>query len=130
MKNKIYYRWMATGALITGLYVALGAFGAHGLEGHLDVKSMATYQTALRYMVIHSLGLIVVNGLSRNDNDSIKAYNWLVVGGLLLFSCSLLIHACKDLLGIEINVFAMLAPVGGLSFIAAWLVLGFKWLRK
>lgn len=122
--------WMAIAGIIFALYVALGAFGAHGLENKLSSSQANTYQTALRYMVIHAIGLMLVNLSFAVLSKSNEWVNWLFVGGMLLFSVSLLIHACKDLLGISINVFALIAPLGGLSYIAGWIVYTFTLLKK
>ncbi len=114
--------WIGLGGLICALYVILGAFGAHGLESKLDAKNMETYQTAVRYMIIHGLGMIVINLAFFSLHKFNKWVNWLMVSGLLLFSGSLLVHATRELLGLNIDVFAMLAPIGGLCFVFSWLV--------
>ena len=122
--------WMAFAGIIFALYVALGAFGAHGLENKLTTAQSNTYQTALRYLVLHAIGLLLVNisfGMLNKSNDWV---NWLFVGGMVLFSLSLLIHACKDLLGVSVNVFALIAPLGGLSYIAGWIIYAITLLKK
>ena len=57
--------WNLTGAILMGLGVALGAFGAHGLRGRLDAYSMGIYEKAVFYQFIHSLGLLVVSYLPK-----------------------------------------------------------------
>jgi uncharacterized membrane protein YgdD (TMEM256/DUF423 family) len=118
----ITIKWMVFGAIICALYVALGAFGSHGLEGKLTAKQLTTYNTGLRYMIIHGLALILTN-LSYIILEKYNAWtNRFAAAGLLLFSVSLLIHATKDLLGIDVNVFALLAPIGGFSYIIFWIL--------
>lgn len=114
------------GALICALYVAFGAFGAHGLKSKISPEQLGTYETGLRYMIIHGLGIILLNSIALQTGVSTKWTNTLFYIGLLLFSVSLMIHGVKDLLGIEVNVFALVAPIGGLSFIAGWLSFIFK----
>ena len=109
------------GAVVCAIYVALVAFGAHGLKPLLTDAQINTYETGLRYMIVHDLALIVVNLVYRTLNTYYSWTNRFFYLGLVLFSLSLLIHATKDLIGIEVNVFAMLAPIGGLSFIGGWL---------
>ncbi|MEY2924359.1 MAG: hypothetical protein RLZZ337_907 [Bacteroidota bacterium] len=127
---EIARNWIVIGSIICALYVALGAFGSHGLEGRLTDKQLGTYNTGLRYMIIHGMALIVIN----LTFIVLKQYNpWVngfVVAGLLLFSLSLLIHATKGLLGIQVNVFALLAPIGGLSYIVSWILFGITIFRK
>ncbi|PSQ92148.1 MAG: hypothetical protein BRD57_03335 [Proteobacteria bacterium SW_6_67_9] len=52
-------RWALMGAAASGLLaVALGAFGAHGLEDRLGDRA-GVYDTALRYHFVHTLALAV-----------------------------------------------------------------------
>lgn len=115
--------WVAS--IICSLYVALGAFGAHGLEHKLSLSQLGTYNTGLRYLIIHALGLILMNLtfiVKGKFNIGVPIGTYL---GMILFSLSLVIHATKDLLGIEVDVFAMLAPIGGLCYIFAWLLFAY-----
>lgn len=123
-------KWMATGGILCALYVTLGAFGAHGLEDSLDANSMQTYQTGLRYWIIHSLALILVNYIGSQLKTSFTWSNYLFSAGIILFSFGLMIHAIKDLIGFDLNVFAMMAPIGGFSFVIAWILFSVKLLRK
>lgn len=113
-------------AILCAIYVTLGAFGAHGLKDKLSVLDLATYETGLRYLIIHALGIILVN----TSYHQLAIYNsWtirLFYAGIILFSGSLIIHATRHLLGFDMNVFALIAPIGGLCFIAGWLVYFFS----
>lgn len=123
-------KWMATGGLLCALYVTLGAFGAHGLEDSLDVKSMATYQTGLRYMIIHALALILINLIGIQLKRSFNLTNYFITAGILLFSFGLVIHATRSLLGFDLNIFAYIAPIGGVSYVIAWVLFSLKLLKK
>lgn len=128
MKAEI--KWMATAAILCAVYVTLGAFGAHGLEDVLSEKDMKTYQTGLRYMIIHGLGMLLINAIGLLLNKKFIASNILFSMGIIFFSFSLIIHACKVPLGINIDVFAMLAPFGGLCFVAGWIAFTYKLIRS
>lgn len=130
MKSHKVTTHMMVAAIICALYVTLGAFGAHGLEHILTEAQKATYETGLRYLIIHALGLFIVQIVYQITSIYSSYPSWFFYGGMVLFSASLMIYALKDLLGIEINVFAMLAPIGGLSYIAGWLVFAFSLYRK
>ncbi|HEX4954525.1 MAG TPA: DUF423 domain-containing protein [Thermoanaerobaculia bacterium] len=52
--------WLAIGALGCAVGVAAGAFGAHGLASRLDARSLALWETAVRYWFIASLGLLAL----------------------------------------------------------------------
>ncbi len=103
------------------LGVILGAFGAHALRGRLDAYQMSVYEKAVFYHFVHALGLLVVSVLPRAGVLTQSAANWvcaLLLAGVVLFSGSLY------LLGITGTLWlGAITPLGGLSFIAAWLAL-------
>ena len=52
------------GAICAGLAVAIGAFGAHALEGRVSAEMLANYETGARYHFYHSLGMLAVGMLA------------------------------------------------------------------
>ncbi|MDA7748301.1 DUF423 domain-containing protein [Bacteroidia bacterium] len=60
MKNRKITTHMKVAAVLCALYVILGAFGAHGLENILSPDQKATYNTGLRYLIIHAIALFIV----------------------------------------------------------------------
>ena len=62
------------GAVLGLTAVAAGAFGAHGLRGHLDLESMGWFETAARYQLIHALALFGAAWLS--DRTGRRAATW------------------------------------------------------
>lgn len=113
------------GALICSIYVIFSAFGAHGLKNNLSPAQLDTFQTGLRYVIIHGLAIILISLVYRIQNTYNAWVYRLIYGGLLFFSSSLMLHATKGLIGIQSNVFAMIAPVGGSFYVLSWLV--FAW---
>lgn len=60
--------FLALGAGLSGLAVAAGAFGAHGLQRVTsDAKTIQVYQTAVQYQGWHALALILVGILYTNS---------------------------------------------------------------
>jgi uncharacterized membrane protein YgdD (TMEM256/DUF423 family) len=119
--------WSAIGALLLGFAVMLGAFGAHGLRNRLDVYSMGVYERAVFYHFIHALGLLIASLLLRTGALSQSAGQWvcaLLLAGILIFSGSLYILAVTGL-----RWLGAITPLGGLSFIAAWLLLALALVR-
>ncbi len=113
--------WSAIGAAGLGLAVMLGAFGAHGLRGRLDAYSMGVYEKAVFYHFIHALGLLLVPLLARTGALAPAAAAWvaaLLAAGVLIFSGSLYALALTG-----VRALGAITPLGGLSFIAAWLLL-------
>jgi uncharacterized membrane protein YgdD (TMEM256/DUF423 family) len=111
--------WSAIAALLLALAVMLGAFGAHGLKDRLDAYSMDVYQKAVFYHFIHALGLLVVSLSPRTA--SLIWVHLLLVAGILIFSGSLYLLALTG-----VRTLGAITPLGGLSFIAAWLLLAWS----
>ncbi len=117
--------WTVVAAVLLGLAVMLGAFGAHGIQGRLDAYSMGVYEKAVFYHFIHALGLLMVSLLPRMGvlAESRGAWIcWLLTAGILIFSGSLYVLAVSG-----VKALGAITPLGGLCFIAAWLLLAF-WL--
>jgi uncharacterized membrane protein YgdD (TMEM256/DUF423 family) len=119
--------WSATGAILLAIAVMLGAFGAHGLRGKIDDYSMNVYERAVLYHFLHALGILIVSILPRAGVLSESRTNWvagLLCAGILLFSGSLYVLAISG-----IRMMGAVTPFGGLSFIAAWVLLAY-WLLQ
>ncbi len=113
--------WSAIGAVLLGLAVMLGAFGAHALRGRLDAYSMGVYEKAVFYHFVHALGILIVSLLP-------KGAPWvcgLLLAGIVLFSGSLYVLAITGA-----RALGAVTPFGGVSFIAAWLLLAWHLVRK
>ena len=108
--------WSATGAIGLGLAVMLGAFGAHGLRTRLDAYSMSIWERAVFYHFIHALGLLIVPLLVRGTAREWVC--WLLLAGVVLFCGSLYALALTG-----VRMLGAVTPLGGLSFIAAWVAL-------
>ena len=107
-------------ALLGALSVALGAFGAHALEGRVAADLLGTYETAVRYQFFHVFALFaVVMAISRWPQSSLAPIaGWLFVAGILLFSGSLYI-----LVGTGVRWLGAVTPFGGVALIAGWICL-------
>jgi uncharacterized membrane protein YgdD (TMEM256/DUF423 family) len=113
--------WVAAGAVAMALAVMLGAFGAHGLQGRLDAYSMSVYEKAVFYHFVHALGLLIVSGLNAAGLLPRSTTRWvcgLLVVGIAFFSGSLYALALTGS-----RTLGAITPIGGVAFIAAWLVL-------
>jgi uncharacterized membrane protein YgdD (TMEM256/DUF423 family) len=106
--------------------VMLGAFGAHVLQGQLSPQRLASFQTGVQYHLMHALGLLAV-GLVASVTRESATLRWsarLMLAGIAFFSGSiyLMTAGAPRWLG-------MVAPVGGVSFMAAWALLAWHALR-
>jgi uncharacterized membrane protein YgdD (TMEM256/DUF423 family) len=96
--------------------VALGAFGAHGLKEHLaaDPVRAEWWQKAVLYHLVHAAAIL---GTSRRDGRA-SAATWSFAAGIAIFSGTLYAMA----LGAP-RWFGAVTPLGGLAFLAGWLLL-------
>lgn len=107
------------GALNAFIAVALGAFGAHGLEGKIPDKYLETWKTGVSYQMFHATGLLVIGLLSSKAAGSLMTWSgWLMLIGIILFSGSLYVLSVT-----QIKVLGAITPLGGVSFLAAWVLL-------
>jgi uncharacterized membrane protein YgdD (TMEM256/DUF423 family) len=110
--------WTAAGALLLGLGVIFGAFGAHALRDRLDAYSMAIYERAVFYHFIHALGLLVVSRFAQLSRSQTNWICGLLLAGVIVFCGSLYALAISG-----VRLLGAVTPFGGLAFIAAWLML-------
>jgi len=120
-------RCLAAGAILMMLGVMLGAFGAHALQAQLTPRQLASYQTGVQYQMLHAFGLMIV-GIVGQVTGATPRLRWsarLMVAGILFFSGSiyLMTTGAPRSLG-------MVAPVGGVSFMAAWALLAWHALSR
>ena len=106
--------------LLMAAAVALGAFGAHALKTRLSPDALAIWQTAVNYHAWHGLGLLGT-GVLMLQFPYVRALRhaaWLFVLGMAFFSGSLYALA----LGAPARI-GVVTPLGGVAFIAGWLLL-------
>lgn len=103
------------------LAVALGAFGAHALEGLFSTvddgaKRRAWWDTAVEYHMWHTLLLVGVGLLAtRVDGRALAVAVIGVLAGVVLFSGSLYVMTITG-----IRWLGAITPFGGTAFLVAW----------
>ncbi len=115
------------GGVMLALGVGIGAFGAHGLQGKLDAYSMDIYQRAVLYHYVHALGLLLIGALAASNAISTSLSRWaglLLLIGIVFFSGSLYILALTGN-----RTWGAVTPIGGVCFIAGWVVLAVSGLK-
>src|ERR1700735_2921023 len=113
--------WSLTGAVLLALAVILGAFGAHGLQNRLDDYARGVYEKAVFYHFLHAMGILVVAVLSRTGTFPERSTDmvcWCLLAGIALFCGSLYVLALTGN-----RALGMITPLGGLLFIAGWVLL-------
>lgn len=107
-----------SGAIHGFLAVALGAFGAHALDGILTTYGEGIWDTAVQYQMFHAAGLLVVGILAHivGFKKSLKVATWCMNLGVVFFSGSLFALALTD-----IKPLGAITPIGGVLFLTAWI---------
>lgn len=121
--------WMAIGALFAFLGVALGAFGAHALRTRITPRDLEIFDVAVRYQLTHALALLITGLIlwwrGLDVSRLLVITPWLFTAGIILFSGSLyvLVLTGKRWLG-------AVTPLGGVLFLAGWLLLALALWQK
>lgn len=112
-------------ALSGALAVALGAFGAHGLKPLLTEYQLAIYEKGVHYQFYHTLALMAAALLMNGNNNAryLRLSGWFFTAGILCFSGSLYLLACRDIMAVPVAVLGPVTPLGGVCFIAGWVLL-------
>jgi uncharacterized membrane protein YgdD (TMEM256/DUF423 family) len=106
--------------------VAFGAFGAHSLRSTISAEMLSVFETGVRYQMYHAFALVVTAWfLQTNQSSKFEIAAWLFVVGVILFSGSLYALAMTG-----IHSLGFITPLGGLSLLAGWLVLGLGFWEK
>ncbi len=117
--------WMALGAVNAFLSVAAGAFGAHALKARLSPELLAVFETGARSHMYHALGLLAVGLLAQSrPSGLLTAAGWAMTLGIVLFSGSLYVLALSG-----VRSLGAITPLGGLGFLAGWLLLALAVMR-
>ena len=112
------HAWFVFAGLSLLVATVLGAFGTHALKPVLPAARFESFETGVSYQFFQTLGLCVVLLLrSRADSVLLRWSARFLVIGLALFCGSIyaLTFGAPRFLG-------MVAPLGGTSFMIAWLL--------
>jgi uncharacterized membrane protein YgdD (TMEM256/DUF423 family) len=121
--------FIITAAFIGALTVALGAFAAHFLKAKLPAENLQVFETAVRYQFYHVVALLATGILYKEF--SIKLLQWagrFFIAGIILFSGSLYVVSIAT--PNTINWVGAITPLGGLCFIAGWVLMAVAVIRK
>ncbi|MFV2069991.1 MAG: DUF423 domain-containing protein [Pirellulales bacterium] len=123
-------RWIFCGAILAGTAVLLGAYSAHGLAAQLERQGyvaidlagrVARYDTAVRYQMFQSLGLIsVAILLIHAPSRTLQLAAWSLLLGVLIFSGLLYVLTFS---GPAWKWLGAVVPIGGLLMAVGWFAL-------
>lgn len=120
------------GAILAGMAVAAGAFGAHGLQQiTADAKLIQVYQTAVQYHFWHAVALLLCGALASVGERALNYWSrQSFLAGLVCFSGSLYFIAYLRLNDLPVAKWLVLiTPLGGLFFIIGWVLLALSFVN-
>lgn len=132
--------YVAIALFMMAFAVALGAFGAHGLEGKLNDHDIHTWEKATTYWVYVALSILGTVGFVQNkedEQDNAKkilgrkgrllsgSIVWLLLGAVI-FSGTLWLVATSNLTWPGLRKLGMITPIGGLMMISGYLLTGYR----
>ncbi|HMH32939.1 MAG TPA: DUF423 domain-containing protein [Puia sp.] len=117
---------LLTASLLGALSVVLGAFAAHSLKEIFPPESLAIFETGVRYQFYHVFAIFlaaILGGQLRESRLFLRA-GYCFIAGIILFSGSLYALATLKANGMAgLGAIGILTPLGGLSFIAGWILI-------
>lgn len=118
--------FVSLGSANAALAVILGAFGAHAIKTRVAPQMLEVYHTAAQYHFYHALGMLLVGVLATQmqATGALRLSGFLMLAGIVLFCGSLYVLAITG-----VTWLGAITPLGGLAFIAAWIVLAVGALR-
>lgn len=113
------------GAVLGGIAVGMGAFGAHGLKAHLTADMLQVWETAVRYQMYHALLLLLIAALASAGSTMLRNAVYSCLAGVIVFSGSLYALALTG-----VSKLGMITPIGGVLLILAWLFVVLHFIRS
>lgn len=111
--------WIEIGAILLTLAVIIGAFGAHGLKSKISPEMLQIYKTGVEYHFYHALGILIIAVIGMHLQSNLIMWSGICMfAGIVLFSGSLYVMAVTG-----VKWLGAVTPIGGLSFVAGWILL-------
>ena len=111
---------LLSAAVLGGVSVGIGAFGAHALRVALEASGRTdTFETAVKYQFYHTMALLAIGILMYHIPDRRLGYAAIaMLGGIFIFSGSLYLLCLTG-----IRWWGAVTPFGGVLLIVGWILL-------
>lgn len=109
--------YVRLGAVLGGLAVAVGAFGAHGLKTRVSAELLDIFEVGVRYHMYHALAILALGvaapALWNSKWARLACLGWTF--GVVVFSGSLYLLTLTGM-----RWLGAITPIGGVALIAGW----------
>ena len=115
------------------LSIVLGSMGAHAMKPHLTAEAFNSWETAVKYQVYQSLGLLALSMAGRAGYVKVGIHRWSMFAialGMLFFSGSLYLRSSTPVTGVDFSWLGPVAPMGGLFLILGWVLAALSFARE
>ncbi|NER14593.1 DUF423 domain-containing protein [Leptobacterium flavescens] len=120
---------LSVAALLGFLTVAIGAFGAHGLEKLVAADDLATFETGVKYQMYHTLVLLFLGIVPVLTEKTKKTLFYLFLSGIILFSGSIYGLATNELSSFNFKSIGFVTPIGGTLLLIGWGIMFYKFIK-
>lgn len=109
------------GAVFAFLAVAIGAFTTHALRARIGAEDLELMRLGSRYQLFHALALLWTSLAGRWwPSPLVRLAGWAFAAGIVIFSGTLYLIALTG-----VRWLGAITPIGGLSLLTGWALLGF-----
>ena len=100
--------------------VAFGAWGAHGLGGHLGESSLNSWQTGVDYQVLHAILLFAIGIREASGEAGLRR---VISGAFILLGTLMFSGSIYSMVLLSWDWMWPITPLGGLFLILGWLLI-------
>ncbi len=113
--------------MVSGLSIALGAFGAHAWKDYLrDINRLETFETAARYQMYGGLILLLLGVWQMQiSNKYLKTAGYLVFAGSIIFPGTLYLICIT-----QNALWGAVTPLGGLAYLSGLSLMAYATLKQ
>ena len=106
--------------LLGGSGVVFGAWGAHGLGGHLGESSLNSWQTGVDYQVLHAILLFAIGFKEASAGPRLRG---VISGASILIGTLMFSGSIYSMLLLRWDWMWPITPLGGGFLILGWLLI-------